>query len=153
MADVISFLVYIAIVLGFTYIVIALLKSREKESSAVKQLMIDMIPTGAKIITDVAASIVKKTDKDPTKESVVDLLMKYATIGVASMEQQYKTLKAELKENGGNIKELNDSIKSKAVELAENLASSDGKELTPEQKEMMPDIVEAALKLLFNKNE
>jgi len=153
MADVISFLVYIAIVLGFTYIVIALLKSREKESSAVKQLMIDMIPTGAKIITDVAASIVKKTDKDPTKESVVDLLMKYATIGVASMEQQYKTLKAELKENGGDIKGLNDSIKSKAVELAENLASSDGKELTSEQKGMMPDIVEAALKLLFNKNE
>jgi len=152
MADVISFLVYIAIVLGFTYIVIALLKSREKESSAVKQLMIDMIPTGAKIITD-AASIVKKTDKDPTKESVVDVLMKYATIGVASMEQQYKTLKAEIKENGGDIKGLNDSIKSKAVELAENLAAADGKELAPDQKEMMPDIVEAALKLLFNKDE
>jgi len=153
MNDVLGFLIYLAIVLGFTFVIVKLLQARSKETSAVKQMMIDMIPTGTKIITDVAASIVKKFDKDPANESVVDLLMKYATIGVASMEQQYKTLKAELKENGGDIKGLNDSIKSKAVELAENLASSDGKELTPEQKGMMPDIVEAALKLLFNKNE
>jgi len=151
MTDILGFLIYLAIVLGFTFVIVKLLQARDKETSAVKQMMIDMIPTGTKVITDVAASIAKKFDKDPANESVVDLLMKYATISVASMEQQYKALKAELKENGGDVSALNESIKTKAVELAEKLATSDGKELAPDQKEMMPDIVEAALKLLFNK--
>jgi len=151
MTDVVGFLIYLAIVLVFTFVIVKLLQARGKETSAVNQMMIDMIPTGTKVITDVVASIAKKFDKDPAKDSVVDVLMKYATIGVASMEQQYKTLKAELKENGGDIIALNDSIKTKAVELAEKLATSDGKELAPDQKEMMPDIVEAALKFLFNK--
>ncbi|PZC52297.1 MULTISPECIES: hypothetical protein [unclassified Mesotoga] len=151
MTDVVGFLIYLAIVLVFTFVIVKLLQARDKETSAVNQMMIDMIPTGTKVITDVVASIVKKFDKDPANDSVVDMLMKYATISVASMEQQYKTLKAELKKNGGDIIALNDSIKTKAVELAEKLATSDGKELAPDQKEMMPDIVEAALKFLFNK--
>ena len=153
MTDIVGFLIYLAVVMGFTYIVIALLRARDKETSNVKQMVIDLIPAGTKIITDVAATIVKKLDKDPENESVVDLLMKYATLGVASMEQQYKTLKAEMKENGGDISKLNESIKTKAMVLAENLAAADNKELTEDQKKMMPDIIEAALKLLFNKDE
>ncbi len=153
MTEIAYYVTYIGVVIAFVYVIITLLKKREGESSEIKKIALDMIPTGVKIITDIASGIIKKIDKDPDNDSPLDLIMKYATIATAAMEQKYKVIKKELKEAGGDLSKLNDSIKREAFDVVNKFAQADGKELTAEQIATIEDVIEASLLMFLKKDD
>lgn len=152
MSEVAYYVTYIGVVVAFVYVIIVLMRKRENETSELKKIALDMIPTGAKIIADITSGIVKKTDKDPENDSPLDLIMKYATIATAAMEQKYKAMKKELKEAEGDLTKLNEAIKREAIDVVNRFAAADNQTLTPEQQSTIEDVIEAAI-LMFLKDD
>lgn len=106
---------------------------------------IDMAINIGKGVTEIAGAIIKAFDKDPHEKTPVEQIYEYASIAVASVEQSFKKLKAELLANGGNIKALNQTMKAEALAFVDKLAKADGRELTDDEKAIIGGIIEASL--------
>lgn len=153
MNEVVYYVIYIGIVIAFVYVIIALLKKKEGETSEIKKIALDMIPSGVKIITDITSGIIKKIDKDPDNDSPLDIIMKYATIATAAMEQKYKAMKKELKEAEGDLTKLNEAIKREAIDVVNRFAAADNRTLTPEQQSTIEDVIEASIHMFLKKDD
>ncbi len=96
-------------------------------------------------VTEIAGAIIKAFDKDPNTKSSVEQIYEYGSLAVASVEQSFKKLKAELLANGGNIKALNQTMKAEALAFVDKLAKADGRELTDDERAIIGGIIEASL--------
>lgn len=96
-------------------------------------------------VAEITGAIVKAFDKDPNTQSPVEQIYEYASIAVASVEQSFKKLKAELLANGGDIKTLNQTMKAEALAFVDKLAKVDGREITDDERAVIGGIIEASL--------
>jgi hypothetical protein len=106
---------------------------------------VDMAIDIGKGVTEIAGAVIKAFDKDPNTKSPVEQIYEYGSLAVASVEQSFKKLKAELLANGGNIKALNQTMKAEALAFVDKLAKADGHELTDDERAIIGGIIEASL--------
>lgn len=140
-------LLFFGIGVAFFWVLYLLLKHSTKATET-------MLGVSSTVI-QALQKIVSVFDKKPEEESLVEKLLKYAEIAVASVEQSYKFTKEEMKKmlEDGKITEeemqrIYADMKTDAINIAKQLLEADGYQVGGTEMNILSYIIEAMVLFL-----